>query len=465
VLVGAEALESGDGIGVVIGSIVSVMAFLVPCLCFLLLFRRSHGRRATALKELALRPPAVSQLRTASVHKVKLLLNRGKLAEADMAPRFVPATSEGRKSIAEGGRGGLPNPDLKDESVSSDEDSDEVFRPQTGPSLPDTKLHGPEGFEVNSYAWHDASQQQLELHGPIGEITGTLPWSDLLLSPVLDSMTPLHASGVLDGGEGAIGYNYVPSNTPQPVETPPARSMAAMLRERYTRRGLERAQITPHSQLTAAVQEPTLQFDVGRIDQGGFPEAPKVLSAHDKEKPPPESTLSTPVEADYKGGWLASRTDRPCGLPRRPLPVQLVGGDHAQRGYAGLEGGSPHPIMGVAIASSSQLQPPTPLQPQQPHLRPLFREPQTARQPSFAQRRAEARALTPKGTNVGEGQPLDSDAGPSAAPRSERLPPPSALAQPRPMAIRDGCETTTEALPPGILRERGRDLNTTPFRI
>ena len=99
-------------------------------------------------------------------------------------------------------------------------------------------------------------------------------------------------------------------------------------------------------------------------------------------------------------------------------------------------------------------------EPQPPEQLPrALRDAQTARQPSFAQRRAEARALTPRGADAAQGEGGEDD--PFGSPRSERLPPPAAV---RMLDGSYGVADEGSAMPPAILRER-RDLETALYRI
>eukprot|EP00966_Prymnesium_polylepis_P088313 2043616-Prymnesium_polylepis.1 len=152
---------------------------LVICL---LIIRRSHGRRATAIKEMILRPPTASQLARAVAHKAQLLGGAKEIVERDTAPMFVPASPEAHPPQ------GARKPfsvvdDLDDDSVSSNEDPDDVFRPYMWPLAAEEQLDTPGEYEEN-YGRPMVGHQQLELHRPISETpNAALPSADLLLSP------------------------------------------------------------------------------------------------------------------------------------------------------------------------------------------------------------------------------------------------------------------------------------------
>jgi len=392
-------------------------------------------------------------------------LYRGKdaLEESDMTPVFVPASSVARPSSAAMTKGGLALGDLDDDSASSQEETDGVFRQHTSALEAEDRLATPGEYEEN-YGGNLASQRQLELHGPVGEIGGMMPSSDLLLSPALDSAATAQMQGVgaaSVGDDGVIRYNYMRADAVQPADAPPARSMAALLRERYTRQRLEREQ--PSAQLRDLAPAAGTKLEPAEtMSVQPFPEAVQPFLLHPVDA---DATLPEPVsEVDV----LMTFSETPRGLPRRPLPIPMVGScsDEAQFHASSTGEASEVPITGDLDAGFEP--PPPPPQQEQPPPSSL-REPQTARQPSFTQRRAEARALTPRGTDV-SGLATSADEGDSAegSPRSERLPQPEAVALgPQAQSAGSGTEDRVEeapSMPPAILRER-RDLETALYRI
>ena len=465
-----------NSVGEVIGPIAATAALFAGCFFIIFCLRRSHGRRATALKELVLRPPTIAQLRRSFAHKVQLLGKGDVLEEQDMKPAFVPASAEARPGNGARGRAGQ-SVDLDEDSTSSEEEADDVFRSQARPLGLVEELGTPEEYEEN-YGGDRMGTRHLELHGPIGETIGMLPSSDLRLNSILDSVTPTFLPGVdmsPRGDDGGIGYNYSRADATQPTEAAPARSMAALLRERYTKQRLERDQNATQPQELTPLDPAARAPDASLIEKRSLPGLPQPLHGYEEEESPEEPA----VAAEGEDGMLVSLGESPRGLPRRPLPAPTVGG--SRPGIAGDEALSPPmvAVSGVQLIESELPPLPQPLfQPSQPlQLCPATREPQTARQPSFAQRRAEARALTPRGTH---GTGLQEPRGEEAAEadmagtlRSERLPaPPLALPvrlgpQARRRPAGGGTDDSTEeapSLPPANLRER-RDLETALFRI
>ena len=102
-------------------------------------------------------------------------------------------------------------------------------------------------------------------------------------------------------------------------------------------------------------------------------------------------------------------------------------------------------------------------------LEPQAQTPQTARQLSFAQRRAEARALTPRGADTAEGEDGnrggEEDGDPiGSPPLSERLPAPTAIGVLSTFTDLGDEPDSGEVRPSQILREQ-RDVMTALYRI
>ena len=197
-----------------------------------------------------LRPPTASQLSRAFSHKAQFLRGSRPLKDSDLAPIFVPAMPHlhlrGRRPSEQG-----PITTVEqalsaigdDGSVSSDKEPEDVFRLYMEP-LGSDQL-GTQGAYAENYGGRRLSGRrgQLRLH-QCGDHAGSPSSVDLLLDSLLSDNI-----GAEGGGHGVVqlvdecAYNYTRAEAPHGATAPLARSMAALLRERYAHKYLEREQL------------------------------------------------------------------------------------------------------------------------------------------------------------------------------------------------------------------------------
>jgi len=439
-----------------------VAAVAAGIVLLLVLLRHSHGRRATAIKEVLLRPPSLSQLARALAHKVQLMRGAKELTEQDMKPIFVPAAPQPRAAQEAGVN--FSTDDIDDDSFSSDEDPDVVFRPFVRPLALEDQVDAPELYE-EEYGRNMVGPRHLELHEPMADCSSMVrPSTDLLLTHILDRDNSENDLDVplsfIPRDDGVVAYNYSQVGAIHPADASPACSMAAILRERYTRQRLQREQLAtqvPDSAPLETHQPQNVDRTDGELPQGAASDdsssaLQKASSAEQAEQLSVLHPTSTSLEGDVMELSLPL-SDISRGLPRRPLLVPSI--VSSQRSALNLDetvgdDQSPLPLqeeleLHDSPGMSSRMQP---------------RRAATARQPSFAQRQAEARALTPGGADGTSNAELYLE---GQMPLPERLPPPAAV-QGTSACCSDTASNAGMPVPPTILRER-RDLDTALYRI
>lgn len=364
------------------------------------------------------------------------------LTEFDMTPVFLPAGPQSRQ--IPGGRDHFSTDDLDDDSMSSLEDPETVFRPYVRPLAPDDQAEGPDLYEEN-YGRSTFRRQQLELHDPMSDsFSGTLPSAAFLLSPALDSNIQeneaVMPSELMPRDDGTIAFNYMCADAIRPADAPQARSMAALLRERYLRLKQQRDQsnMLGLDQTFPGTQPPRRTQEPGSAQASASAAAMSIqspLSVAPHEQSENLSVVASSPEGN--AGFSIPFFEASRGVPRRPLlaPPPLGDGDS----NAALTDTAPFStqkgVTSQETSSREELGQPS--------------ETQAARQPSFAQRRARARAQTPR-------VPFGAESEGSVGHASDDPQSPQHLDR---ASYRRGS-----GMPPAILRER-RDVDTALYRI